>query len=83
MFIKNDTGSVSDTKILDDNDEELYGVHKAEWSHEANSLPVATFHCHKPMIASKINGRILWDLKGYTRQQKESLYAELGRQLND
>ena len=83
MLIENKTGLVADTHILDDNDELMGMVHKVEFAHEAGQLPIATINCHRPTIKSKVSGRISWNLKDYTREQKESLYRELKKQLDD
>ena len=81
MLIENTTGDVADTHILDDNDELLKMVHKVEFVHEANCLPTANIYCHKPTIKAKVNGRMIWNTDNYSRVQKESLFAQLEREL--
>ena len=82
MFIQNDTGLSTDTRILDDNDELLQMVHKVEWIHEANQLPIANIYCHKPTIKSRVNGHIKFNTTAYTRQQKEVLIKQLEMELD-
>ena len=81
MLIENTTGNVTDTTVLDGNNELLTMVHKVEFMHEANCLPTANIHCHKPTIKAKTNGRIIWNTDNYSRVLKESLFAQLKREL--
>lgn len=81
MLIENNTGLATDTFILDDNDELLQMVHKIEFTHEAGQIPTATIYCHKPTIKANINGRIKFNTKSLTRQQKESLIKQLELEL--
>ena len=83
MLIENTTGLMSDTHILDDNDELLQMVHMVEFKHEAGQVPQATIYCHKPTIKTQVNGRLKWNTTALTRQQKESLFSQLERELND
>ena len=80
MGIESD-GSIDGTKIYDDNGQLMTTVTSVEFSHFANEMPTANIKCFRPTIKSRVNGRVKFNTKDYTRSEKEMLIKQLELEL--